>query len=445
MMKRELSSFEKAIILTNDYAPLNVVSVLQLSELPKPEVLNEAFQTLQKRHPLLRAHVSRYRSRDYFEIGDPGEFKITFQDRKDESHYLNAVEDELNQPIRVSYRPLIRCTCLQSKETKGPAEIILTFQHAIMDGVSGTNLLHELMQTCRMLELGESHLDHQPLPLFPSPDDMYPPKFKSPRVFGRKILYLIRQLNDELWFRWNSRHHHHPGVSKSGMNRVIPMVFDPGLTDGLIHHARQKRITLNCLINAALMTALNDVRYQNNLAFIQTISLADLRQYLEPPVPPENLGCYVSMQRFTVPTPQSNDVWDTALQLQTRIELANRRGEKFLAPLLSPMLMKTLIRSNSLRMASTAISYSGAVQIDRTFGPYKVLGLHGFISATPIGPEFSAEAHIFDDRLNLDFLYWDADFDSIKAQEIADRTRRILLDAVGPYDPDEPALRHPFK
>ena len=46
--------------------------------------------------------------------------------------------------------------------------------------------------------------------------------------------------------------------------------------------------------------------------------------------------------------------------------------------------------------------------------------MHGFISNFRLGPEFSAQANLFNERLNLDVLYLDTDMDRAGAQEIAD-------------------------
>ena len=70
-------------------------------------------------------------------------------------------------------------------------------------------------------------------------------------------------------------------------------------------------------------------------------------------------------------------------------------------------------------------------------GIYKALeiilvdGVHGFVSAYDLGPELSAQAHIFNNQLFLDFVYLDADMTIDEAIAITEEIRTILSHAVG--------------
>ncbi|HEX2697051.1 MAG TPA: hypothetical protein VHM28_05035, partial [Anaerolineales bacterium] len=56
-MLRRLGIFERALLISDQYAPFNVVIALQLEPPPVPAIMREALAALQKRHPLLMARI----------------------------------------------------------------------------------------------------------------------------------------------------------------------------------------------------------------------------------------------------------------------------------------------------------------------------------------------------------------------------------------------------
>jgi len=88
--------------------------------------------------------------------------------------------------------------------------------------------------------------------------------------------------------------------------------------------------------------------------------------------------------------------------------------------------MQRVTRSKSFRMSATALAYNGVVPVQPEYGEIKVAGLYGFVSVFDLGPEFYAQGHIFDNRLQLDFMYLDADMSREEAKAIAEEIRSIL-------------------
>jgi len=77
-------------------------------------------------------------------------------------------------------------------------------------------------------------------------------------------------------------------------------------------------------------------------------------------------------------------------------------------------------------MAATALNYRGVVPVQPIYGSIRVMGIHGFVSAYDLGPEFSAEALIFNNQLFLDFVYLEADMSRDEANAIVEEIRSIL-------------------
>ncbi len=54
---RDLSKFETATVTTTSVTPTNIVAVLKMQKGPSPDTLQQAFEILQNRHPLLSVYI----------------------------------------------------------------------------------------------------------------------------------------------------------------------------------------------------------------------------------------------------------------------------------------------------------------------------------------------------------------------------------------------------
>jgi hypothetical protein len=207
------------------------------------------------------------------------------------------------------------------------------------------------------------------------------------------------------------------------------------LTDALIRATRRERITINSILTAGLMLATKRHLYPSLDTPFRNITFADLRPYLSTPVSDHILGCYMGMCRFTIQMQDRADFWRLAREVHDAVYRSNRRGERFLTNALSPGMMKMIIGTKAMRMATTAISYAGPISVGEEKGPIRICGLHAFTTNMTIGPEYSALARLFKGEIWLDCLYIDSDMDIEKARHIADEIRLILEGAVSLADP----------
>jgi len=161
----------------------------------------------------------------------------------------------------------------------------------------------------------------------------------------------------------------------------------------------------------------------------RSLAFVDLRPYLKPEVPPTTLGCHIAMMRCAVELHTGLGFWDIAGAFQHRLDRSARRGEKFLATSLTRCVMGAALHERSFRMAETALSYSGALRLAPAYGPFRVRGLHAFVSDIPVGPEFTALARLDGDHIQWDFLYLAEDMDRGEAEMLADDVLRIIEDA----------------
>jgi hypothetical protein len=212
---------------------------------------------------------------------------------------------------------------------------------------------------------------------------------------------------------------------------VLSIQLPKDLVEALLHRSRQEEVTLNSTLNAAMMIAVNREIYAGQRVPMRTFSLANLRTYVDPPLSDEELACYVSTLRYTVQMEGGIDFWTLAGDLHKKIYVSIKSGDIFVTAAMTELLIQMITELKSFRMSATALNYNQAVPIDTNYGSIKVTGVHGFASAYDLGPELSAQVHIFNNQLFCDFVYLDADMTRDEAVAIAEEIRTILSHAVG--------------
>ncbi|MCP5046163.1 MAG: hypothetical protein GY940_03265, partial [bacterium] len=435
MMKRELGTFERAMVFANGYFPFNAVVALKMSNGPAEDILKQALHYLQQRHPMLGVHL--HKEKKHWSLVSEGTPAIPLETvtRKDENQWESIVEDELNSHIDALTGPLIRVTYLAAGDNGAACELVVTFLHVIMDATSGTNILHEILSICHAIntgntgKTGEAPRGFQPLEPRPPAEIFFPPSFKGPRRWGSLFWFMLRQMGDEFRFRLKTLRKRKAPIYPSGKCKILTIKLPPEMTPLIYKRSRQKRVTVNNLFNAAMLMAVQKHLYDGQALPLRHFNFSDLRPYLSPPPEPHHLGCYFSMMRLTVPMRKKTgqiDIWELTQEINDLFYSALKGADKFCAHLMSEAVTKMMMKANSSRMSAAALSFTGSAQFDTHYGPTEVRDIHAFVSNGVLGPEYTASARKFNRHFYWDILYLDSDMGPEKAAAIAEEIRSIL-------------------
>lgn len=428
-MIRELGIFERGQVVADHYAAFHIVGVLRIGSLLSPQILQRSLAGLQRRHPFLSARLANDNERlSFVPLIDP-ELPLRILSRLNDGHWIQVVESELVTRIDAQTGPLFRCVYLHN-ESHHNGEIILTLSHSIADAASAGQLLHDLMTICASLSAGEP----VSLPeLSPAPplESRFPNAFNGWRLNKRKLEYAFTQMMDEISYRLRTIGKKTPPFhKKSARGHILPVQFPSDLVEPFAQRARKEGVTLNSALNVALLLAVNRHLYDSTKLPMRTFSFADLRPHVEPPLPPENLGLYISMMRYTVDVDGDGDFWSLARRLHKKIYASLKSGDKFVASAMSESLLTMLVNMDSVRLCASALNYIGVVPVQSSYGEIKVLEMHGFVSPHPFGPEMASQAHLLNDQLYWDFAYLEEDMDQEKAKAIVDEIKGIMKTVV---------------
>lgn len=421
---RRLSSFEEAASTTDRFAPFNVVIALCLENGPRPEVVRQAMARLAERHPLLRVRLTGKPGRQSFEPLLDQPVPIRELGPSATETWPEIVEQELNQGFDTVQGPLTRFV-LTVREA-AVRELIFTFHHSVGDGISAVNLLAELLTLCR-IEVEGGSLDWcRPLALPPRLDDLFPPGYRGLGLWFRMGSFMVRQVADEIRYRVLTRSAGQPPLHESGRGRILPLSLDQDRTRRLTRRTREKRVSINAFLSAAMLLAVHRRLYDRTRTGLRNFIFQDLRPYLDPAVGPVHFGCYITMGRYTHPVAPETDIWSLATEIMEAHHRWLKKGDGLLNVLAADTLLRAVTGLKKFRMGTTALSYNGLPRMTAEYGPIRIRDLHGFTSNHVLGPEFSGQSFIWDGRLNLDLLYMDSDLDQDQAEALGREMIRLL-------------------
>ncbi len=424
-MQRILGVFEHTQVLANAHFPFNVVVVLRLTGAPASDILQQAFRLLRNHHPLLGVRIQTINDLPCFDTNEVPPIPFQILPRNSENDWHTLVEKELSNPFNLSEGPLLRVSYLESASIQSNAkkntELVLTFQHVIMDATSGSRLILELLSLCADLE-ADRCLPEIQMQAFPAAADYY----FSAKMKRGKGAFIFRQLVDELSYQWHSRGKRQPAIHDRGKSCILPLQLSKQSTTNLIQCCRRNRVTLNSALTAAMLLVVQRRLYCNEERLLRNFVFANLRPYVIPPLAADNLCSCYAMLRFTARVPKDANFWDLVQTLNTLLYQSVKRGDKYHNFLMSKMIMKMMLGQNRFRMGHTAMSYTGEVNLPTDYDGIHLNGLHAFVSNFVLGPEYTAQVRLFDKRLWWDFVYLDCDMDASLAENLA-REIFILL------------------
>jgi hypothetical protein len=365
---------------------------------------------------------------------------------------IAAVEEEMRTPFGTSTGPLARLTCVRDPgaadhgaagaadpaSTTGPRRaasasgaLVLTLHHAIADGASAANLVHELLDWCGARLADDAPAQGGPAPSASEPSASAPSASEPPTTTneslpppltnvlpatsrglrGRRaaLAFAARQGRDELAYRLGKPRRR--PVPPPGQASTIDLRLNQDMTTSLVERARRSRLTMTSVLCAALLWEASTTLYRTRPVTMRAVVWVDLRRHLSPPVPATTLGCYVSMLRFVIKVDRREGFAPLAEAVQRQIERAVRRGDRMSAAVASAAMARVAARLPLGRLGTTALSYSPAPSIGPSYGPITVRDVQGFVSNIRLGAELAASAGVSGGELWCNLLYLDSDLD----------------------------------
>ena len=414
---RYLNPPETALTFCNEKSPLLAVIVIRFRAALSPTTVEEALLRLQARHTLLQAGIAKSKGAYVFTQIDPS-LPIPFRvvRREDSNSWQKQTENALNSTFDTN-GPLLHCIYLEPDEKTQRGEILLILHHAIIDGVGARLILLDFLQICggqTLREIPFSPKDHKTL---------YPAPYLGLRGLWRKINFGGRQLLEELMYLYREGQRPVPAHSQ---NAVISIKLDADTSANIIEKAGKAGLTLNSVIGAALLQALFHCDHDTDAAWLRAIAFADLRPRLSPPVSTHELGCFLSMPRFTVRVAKGDPLFTTARNLREKMFAAGKNGDLYFFSLMMPTVVKMAWSLEQFRVADTALSYLGTLNVRPSYGDMEIDHISAFIGNSRLGPRLSAFGMCLFGKIGIDLNFLTSEFEREKAEKAASYLKKLL-------------------
>ncbi len=426
-INRNLGNLETAWAQVHNFEAFNTVSVLRLVNGPPPAMVQQALKILQARQPLLRVWLDKRGSNYHFrEAENPGAFPLTVIPRQNDEQWHLLTEDEMAFSPNLSQAPLARCLYLYNEGQAARSELVFICHHSIYDAASGVKFLGNLLSLCAAGWAGEPLPRLEPLAPLPPLEDLFPPDFHGFQRLRRSLSALQGQLLNEFRYRRQGIDRNEVPNDTPAKSEFITIRLSKSATTELVKRTRQKRITLNAALNAAVQLATLKHRYARKQIWLRGATFSNLRPYLNPPLSADYLGAYFSMIPYTLPVCADDDYWQLAGQLHDIFYRASKSGHKFIFAVLSKYMTRFLLGAKTMRLGSMANSYVGAIDLKPAYGPIRVVGLHGFAVNNVLGPQCSVFSRILFGKLSCDMIYMDTDMNRDAAQTLGNEIQQLL-------------------
>ena len=188
---RELAAHEQAMeILNNLAASFNIVTISRIKGIISEELLRQALNITQSRHPLLNARIVAKSNSFWFE-DKADKIPLSVVNKQQIHQWEEVVVKELNQKIN-SDKNLLRVTLINFEEEENICYLIATIHHAIADALSCIQLHSEILTNCQKITEGKVETNITQLAQLPSIYKLIPKSLQGFTGEIGNVLYLSR-------------------------------------------------------------------------------------------------------------------------------------------------------------------------------------------------------------------------------------------------------------
>ncbi len=411
-LQRPLSPAEVGAWVMDKSASMNYCLVARVRGGLDPDTLRVALDSVQARHPALRARVDELEAQLQFRSGGIGALPLV-QERAPEDGWLPHLEREIHAGFPPD-GPLLRVLMLHHGDNA--CTLLMTSHHVIGDGRSGIVFLRDLLQSASAQLAGLS-------PVLPELCDVTPMDERLPAharglrgVLGNlrfvlRSLLAAKRLGSPISLRVDQ-----PRSAHERRTRICPVVLDAQRTRRLLDRCRAEGTTVQGALAAAMILGIlrdHDVSGPVPVSFGNPV---DMRSSLEPAVG-DVLGFFVSMVPFEGRVAADDDLWALARGVRANIQRALKRREEFGVLAMSPRLVgwcgggrlspEAFAEAWESKVHGTAgLTNMGRADLPTQYGPLSLETCHYGLSPSVLG-QFTAVVTTLSGQLYWNFCWPD--------------------------------------
>jgi hypothetical protein len=417
---RPLGEHERLLDSRQCFSGIVVLQVLHLGGAVETGAVRSALDWLQRRHPMLRAHIRYgglvFRGVPPFVYRQPrfelsGTRPLVLEESTDP--WRDVVSRELGRGLPGAPMPRLRFTLVREPE-RDLTHIVICADHAMLDATACNMMARDLL---------EYLADPRAMEAMTAVHTALPPPLDEGLA--------QRAENRSRPYRPGIRLPLRPVPRGRRGTRILARRLEADATDAHKATARRHAATLHGAEAAAFLLAMRQVY---GIEEMTCLSSLDLRRFRKPPVPADTFGAFVDVLRTYHKI--GPDLWPTARDVTFRLAAAIARDERAasVAQLpgwraLAAETLPTLTHRN--RIDGLGITTAGDSGFRRRYGNHTLEDISMAVSLDIIGPGLLVIGVEREGALELSVCYAARTLADADATAMADKAMAALAAAAG--------------
>lgn len=355
---RKLGLVEKWMELGHDLGGGGlIVNIVYVEGILTPDIVKQALKLVQQRHPMLQVYIVESEDELYFQSKEVKEIPLQVIYKQDENEAIKIAEKELHTKFTKGKTPLCRLTLLYSHQHQNTCEIIITFHHGIVDGISCMRFIDDLLFHYQQINDEEDVSQVETLDFIQPIENIInynilPQKKENYQSTNEKNS-LVPQLIIEAQASANER-----------FTRMLPRMLSQEKTKLLIEQCQQEKTTVHAAICAAMLFTAAKLISRDKQVYLSYGFPVNLRKYCAPEITDQNLGCFISVLGFNQLVEGNTFFWDLARECKSKIQDSLMNGVHI-----------TLIQQSKLRTLNRDIVIKHMLSKESTMGRNNIFSI----------------------------------------------------------------------
>lgn len=429
---RPLGTTETAVWFIDQTCSLNFCMVGHLTHALDPDRLRQAIDLASQRHPLMAATVAVGPRLEFRPANTPAELTLT------SGQWQSRAQFHLNQRFAPG-QSLVRFELVHGKSED---VLLVCFHHCIGDGISGSNLVRDVLSAY------VGHTLHTATQPPASLENLLPPAARGFNGLARLLRFLTRTAVQMLQLGGSPLTPRLSAPAQAPRTaHFLHVPFSRSQTQALQQLARQLDCTVHGILGAALARAVRtETAHMLGRPLLSFGSVVNVRNQLCPP-PRHDVGLYISIATTLAPDPDTTSFAHTAQDITKQVRSQVVRGESLvLIPSLSKLFSvrrffsftpKGIARARQVTLAlfgkvTVGLTNLGVLALQQPDDPQLLQRFHFVASPSSMGL-LAASAATTRDRLSVNLCYVHPQINHDQAQQIV---KRLQAELGVPYSPD---------
>ncbi len=423
ILNRKLGRLENLFEIIHDLGGMIDVNVARIEGELTPDILQQALDLIQKRHPMLQVHIVKAEDGNYFQSEGTPKIPLQVIDKQSENQWIEIAEEQLHKKFPGGTKPLCRVTFIRAAKSNDISEIIATFHHAIIDGMSCMNFINELLSYSHKIADEQNISEIPTMKLLPPLEEMLNRNLISPNNLEEAEQKPVQEFpKPQLIIEAEAP----PSQRRTNL---VTRIFSKEMTLRLKERCKQEQTTIHGALCAAMLLGTAKIAFKDTSLSLSCGSNVSLRKSCQPEITPESIGCFISIVEEIHTLEENTTFWDLARECKSKISNSISLGipiARFCNESLQYVNQDMIIQLSNQNMGrknTIEISNRGQFNLADKYGELKLKELYFATGQHWLGGSFWLGVVTFHEQLFCSFAHVVPLVSAKTAQLLADSFR----------------------